>query len=212
MIDCINKKDCCGCGACFNACPKQCIVMQKDEEGFLYPIINKEKCIDCGLCKKVCPALKKKEVGGQAKAYVGYNIDKVERKNSSSGGIFNVLANEIVSLGGHVYGAGFKEDFSVAHYSVDKKEDLCKLQTSKYVQSNTEKCFSKIKEQLNNGELVYFSGTPCQVEGLISYLGKEHENLYTQDIICHGVPSPEVWKAYLELIGGKPKSVPIENL
>ena len=202
-----NKKDCCGCGACFNACPKQCITMQKDEEGFLYPVIDKEKCIDCGLCKKVCPVLRKTETSEKAKAYVGYNSNKVERKNSSSGGIFNVLASEIISLGGYVYGAGFKDDFSVAHYGVNSSEELYKLQTSKYVQSNTEKCYPKIKEQLDKGELVYFSGTPCQVEGLKSYLGKEYENLYTQDIICHGVPSPEVWKSYLELIGGKPKNV-----
>lgn len=202
-----KKEDCSGCTACVNVCPKQCIEMKTDSEGFYYPIIDGEKCIHCNLCKKVCPSnfvLKKEH---KPQAYVGYNADKQVRKNSSSGGIFSALADEILLHEGWVYGAAFDDCFMVRHIGTKNKTDVEKLRTSKYVQSDLREVFPAIKEQLNNGELVYFSGTPCQVEGLLSYLGKDYENLYTQDIICHGVPSPAVWEAYLQLVKGKKKDV-----
>lgn len=206
-----NKEGCSGCTACVSVCPKQCIEMKTDSEGFYYPTIDKKKCIHCDICEKVCPSNYVLTKSHKPQAYVGYNEDKQARKNSSSGGIFSVLADEILSRGGWVYGAAFDDQFTVHHMGTKSKVDVAKLRTSKYVQSDVRGIYPTIKEQLKNGELVYFSGTPCQVEGLLSYLGQDYENLYTQDIICHGVPSPAVWESYLALIKGKKKEVSFRN-
>lgn len=202
-----KKEDCTGCNACAEACPQNCIQMQADGEGFYYPIIDELKCVNCNLCKKVCPVIQNKLSNFSPTAYVGYSADKEIRENSSSGGIFSVLANAVIGKGGWVYGATFDENFIVCHNGVNDKQGVKKLRTSKYVQSDVRNVFSDVKTKLNNNELVYFSGTPCQIEGLLSYLGKDYENLYTQDIVCHGVPSPAVWKAYLETFKGKKKQV-----
>ncbi len=202
-----NKADCSGCTACVDSCPKKCIEMKQDSEGFYYPVIDEERCIDCGLCRRICPSVQGIKADAEPQAYVGYSTEKQLRKNSSSGGIFGALAEQIVSAGGHVYGAAFDKDFTVRHTVANNKEELAALRTSKYVQSDVRGLFPEIEEFLKNGETVYFSGTPCQVEGLLSYLGKEYDNLYTQDIVCHGVPSPKAWSAYLGLIKGEKKSV-----
>lgn len=202
-----KQEDCSGCTACVEICPRKCIEMKTDEEGFYYPIIDQDKCVQCNLCKNTCPAVKSLQSDFSPIAYVGYNKDSEARKNSSSGGIFSALAQVILSKGGWVYGASFDHSFVVHHTGVKCINDIEKLRASKYVQSDVRGVFSQIKNKLQDGELVYFSGTPCQVEGLLSYLGKNYENLYTQDIVCHGVPSPKVWKAYLKVVGGKPKSV-----
>ena len=212
MIRLTKKADCCGCGACAQSCPKRCITMKQDEEGFLYPAVEDARCIDCGLCERVCPILNKRSSGSEAVlAYAAYTSDDALREKSSSGGIFMVLAQEILSRGGYVAGAAFDEDLSVHHILVNDPQDLDKLRGSKYVQSRMEDTYLWVKEQLQKGRPVLFSGVSCQVAGLKAYLGKEHEGLYTVDVLCHGVPSPKVWEKYLQEQardhGGKPAVV-----
>lgn len=193
------KQDCSGCAACVNACPVHCIAMKSDKEGFRYPEIDSSRCVHCNRCRKLCENAKMPKHYSQEKAYVAFAKDEEVRLSSSSGGIFSELAGRITDLGGTVYGAGYADDWSVEHKEVKNKKDIQELKGSKYVQSVIDSCFHEIKEKLDQNELVYFSGTPCQVDGLLAFLNKEYENLITQDIICHGVPSPKVWKAYVEL-------------
>lgn len=198
MINIKDKSKCCGCSACFNICPKNAIIMKEDEYGFKYPIVDKEKCINCGLCERVCPILNNKKEENKIEAYACYNKNIDERLNSSSGGIFALLAKEIIKRNGIVFGAAFDKKFDVKHIFIDNEKDLEKLMGSKYVQSDIGNTYKKVKEFLEKGKYVLFSGTPCQIEGLKKYLQKDYDNLYTQDIICHGVPSPKIWQMYLE--------------
>lgn len=193
-----NRSDCCGCTACASICPEKCIEMRADSEGFLYPVIDEDRCIHCGKCQRVCPVLQPQKIEIEPECYAGYSSDPGVRKQSSSGGIFTELAKQVIDSYGVVYGAGFDADFKVCHQSVAKKENIKFLRGSKYVQSSIGGIYKEIKEQLQNGNLIYFSGTPCQVSGLYSYLGRRPENLITQDLICHGVGSPMVWQKYLE--------------
>lgn len=195
-----RKSDCSGCEACANACPVSCIEMKADAEGFLYPVIDQDKCIHCGKCERTCPAINPRECVTKPEAYLGYSKDVETRRSSSSGGMFSMLADEILNRGGCVYGAGFTENYTVAHQCADSHVALEKLRGSKYVQSRVGMSYRDVKSKLESGETIYYSGTPCEIEGLLSFLGKEYENLYTQDIICHGVPSPAVWQAYLTMM------------
>lgn len=195
-----RKSDCSGCEACANVCPVSCIEMKADAEGFLYPVIDQKKCIHCGKCERTCPAINPRESKTRPEAYIGYSKDAETRRSSSSGGMFSMLAGESLNRGGFVYGAGFSESFSVAHRCAESRAALEKLRGSKYVQSRVGLTYREVKSKLERGELVYYSGTPCEIEGLLSFLGKDYGNLYTQDIICHGVPSPVVWQAYLKMM------------
>lgn len=198
MIEIKDKSKCSGCHSCMNICPKNCIEMKVDQEGFWYPAVDKEKCIKCGLCEKRCPILNDMNIENTPHAYACYNKDEEIRKESSSGGIFTLLASNIIDNGGIVYGAAFNQNFEVEHIEVTNKQDLSKLRGSKYVQSKLGNTYSKIKEHLNQNKLVYFSGTPCQIDGLLCFLNKKYDNLICQDIVCHGVPSPKIWKHYLK--------------
>ena len=209
MINIKEKIDCCGCHACFNACPVNAIKMIEEEKGFKYPVVDKEKCINCGLCDKVCPIINNKKIENTPVAYACYNKDEEIRKNSSSGGIFTLIASNIIKNNGVVFGVAFDNEFNVKHIMVEKVEDLEKLRGSKYVQSDIGDTYKKAKECLEEGREVLFTGTPCQIEGLKTYLRKDYENLYTQDIICHGVPSPKVWNKYKEYRENKDKDIPI---
>ena len=211
MLEIINKSNCCGCHACYNACPQNAIIMRKDELGFRSPVIDQEKCIECGLCKKVCPVLNKKKINNQPIAYACINKNDNVRRESSSGGIFTLIAEKILDLNGVVFGAQFDEKLNVSHAYVENKEDLYKLRKSKYVQSDIKDSYKKAKEFLDDDRFVLFTGTPCQVEGLYSYLRKDYNKLYTQDIICHGVPSPAVWKKYKEDVE-KQKHMKVVNM
>ena len=215
MIQINSKKNCCGCYACYNICSKNAIIMLEDEKGFKYPKINIEKCINCGLCEKVCPILKKNKINNEPKAFACINKNDEIRKESSSGGIFSLIAEKILQQDGVVFGAMFDENFNVVHSYVEKREELYKFRGSKYVQSIIGACYKKAKIFLENGRYVLFTGTPCQIEGLKSYLQKDYDKLYTQDIICHGVPSPKVWKRYLEFReindGKKPEKIEFRN-
>ncbi len=205
MEQIIEKSKCCGCHACMNICPKHAISMYEDEKGFKYPKIDQDKCINCGMCKKVCPIINSKEIEKDIKAYACYNINNDERLNSSSGGIFILLAKEIIKRKGIVFGASFDKDFNVNHSYADNEKDLNKFMGSKYTQSTIGETYKQVKDFLENDRYVLFSGTPCQIEGLKSYLRKDYEKLYTQDIICHGVPSPRVWKIYLDFLKNQEK-------
>lgn len=190
---------CCGCGACFQTCPKKCIDMKSDSEGFSYPEIKKDLCINCGLCEKVCPVINYKSNGESVlNTYIGYTSDEKIRSGSSSGGLFSILAEQILNENGIVFGAAFDDDFLVHHIGIEKIADLCLIQGSKYLQSRTENTYLQAKEALEQGRKVLYSGTACQIAGLKSFLKKEYENLLTVDVLCHGVPSPSVWKNYLE--------------
>lgn len=197
MIVIKEKSECTGCSACKNICPKRCIEMKPDSEGFCYPVINKNLCINCSMCEKVCPLLSK-PVKSQKLAYAAYSTDETIRKNSSSGGVFSVLALKILSQGGIVFGAAFDGVAKVKHIYIDNEKDLCKLRTSKYIQSEIGDSYKKAKEFLDKGRLVLFSGTPCQIAGLNKYLIKSYDNLYSQDVICHGVPSQRIWDKYIK--------------
>lgn len=199
MIHITDKKNCCGCHACFNACPTDAIVMQEDSEGFLYPHVIQEKCINCGLCERVCPELSPQPIADvETKVYASYRSNMDKRLHSQSGGIFALLAEYVLEIGGVVFGAAFDSTWELKHKSVDNEQDLCKLLGSKYVQSNIGSAFYKAEEFLKSGIEVLFSGTPCQIQGLNKYLKKPYDNLITVDLICHGVPSPKVWQRFLK--------------
>jgi len=210
MIEITDKTKCCGCYACYNICPKNAIIMKEDEKGFKYPIIDKEKCVNCGLCDKVCPIIQNKKNENEPKAYACYNKNEEIRKQSSSGGIFTLLAEEILNRNGIIFGAAFDNKFLIKHISVETIEELEKLRGSKYAQSQIGETYKKAKIELEKGRHVLFTGTPCQIEGLKTYLGKEYENLYTQDIICHGVPSPKVLDLYMKELNNKHDSKIVE--
>lgn len=198
MINIEKKENCSGCHACYNICPNGAIKMMVDEKGFKYPTIDREKCIDCGLCEKVCPIINKQNKENSPKVIACYNKDEEIRMKSSSGGIFSLIAEEIINRGGVVCGAAFDEDFNLSHQFVEDAEQLDRLRTSKYLQSSIDDTYEKTKEYLLDDRYVLFTGTPCQIQGLLTYLGKDYDRLYTQDIVCHGVPSPMIWKKYME--------------
>jgi len=191
------KKDCCGCSACMNSCPKDCIKMKPDKEGFSYPVTDAAKCIDCGRCTKVCPVLNKNKTDDRPKAYLVRHRNDDLRKTSTSGGFFAAAAEFVLKEGGCVFGVGFDENFRVRHSFIESMEDIKQFNRSKYVQSDVGFSYRKVKEFLAGGRKVLFTGTPCQVEGLLNYLGRDYDDLYTMDIICKGVPSPKFWRKYL---------------
>ena len=194
-----TKDECCGCAACKNICPVKAISMQPDVLGFPYPVVNDEVCVHCVLCDKVCVF---RPVGPRMNKPLGYalrhkNMDELVK--SQSGGAFAVLSDFILALGGVVYGVVFDENFQVIHARAVNQQERDKMRGSKYVQSITTECFLQVKEDLKRGLFVLFSGTPCQVANLNSYVGHDlSERLYTLDIICHGVPGPAVWKGYID--------------
>ena len=204
MINIKDKKNCCGCKACEIICPKNCIEMTVDEEGFWYPIVDKDKCIDCGMCEKSCPVLNKasRKKSFDVKIYGAYSNNESIRINSSSGGMFSELATSVLEKNGAVFGCTMNGDFSFAkHIKVEDVDDLSKLQGSKYLQSDTNITFEEVKNCLQNGQKVLYSGTPCQIAGLKGYLKKSNTSdleLITVDFICHGVASSKIWNSYKE--------------
>ncbi len=200
MIEILDKTKCSGCTACFNVCPKDAIEMIEDEEGFLYPKVDKEKCIKCGLCSRICPNKKKMNYTEfTSKAYATYYKENEKiRKESTSGGAFTAIAEEIIKKKGIVFGVGFDDEFNVEHMWVDNKEELYKFRGSKYVQSNIRYSYRDVKKFLKQGKYVLFSGTPCQISGLKAFLNEDYEKLYCIEVFCKGVPTPKVWRKYLE--------------
>lgn len=197
MIRIVDKSDCCGCSACVQKCPKGCISMREDIEGFLYPYVDESNCVGCGLCEKVCPLLNRPKKIDFLKVLAAKNRNEEERMESSSGGIFIALAKEILSDGGIVFGAVFDENWEVKHAYADNLADVKLMMGSKYLQSRIGNCYQLAEKFLKEGRKVLFSGTPCQITGLHKYLRKEYPNLISVDFLCHGVPSPGVWRRYL---------------
>ena len=199
----LKKEECCGCGACYNRCPQNAIEMVMDEEGFLYPKVDFTKCNNCGLCQKMCPSISANYSNNkQPKVYAAWAADSI-RKKSSSGGMFTLLAEWILSQGGLVCGAALDEDIKVQHILIDNKHDLEKLRGSKYVMSDTKKVYSEILGKLKEGRKVLFCGCPCQVAGMLTFLGKEYENLYTVDLLCAGGTSQGLFEKYKKEVHGK---------
>lgn len=201
-------KDCVGCRSCEQSCPKKCITIKENNEGFLYPVVQEESCVQCGLCLKKCPVSKPYENLRETLAtYALREKDKTALFDSASGGASDVLTEAVLRRGGYVYGAAYDDTLSVKHIEASDESGRKKIQSSKYVQSDLKDCFTKAKHRLEEGKIVLFTGTPCQIAGLYAFLGKEYENLYTLDLICHGVPSPKFFKKYLawqgERMGGK---------
>lgn len=204
MIEVKDKKDCCGCWACENVCSKQCIQMIEDKEGFRYPVVDVDICISCGLCEKVCPESQKKVIEPfNQRAFVVQNKDEKVLRESTSGGFFSSLALWVLRQDGVVFGCCLNKDFEAVHTFVERYEDVGQFRNSKYVQSVIGHAYSDAKRLLQNGRMVLFSGTPCQIEGLLNYLRKPYENLYTVDVVCRAVPSPMVLRKYLDMQSAK---------
>lgn len=211
MIEIKDKKDCCGCWACANVCPKQCVRMDEDEEGFRYPQIDTSACIDCGLCEKVCPVIHANpdDIPFEQQGWLVQHKDEGIRQESTSGGAFTAIASWVIRQGGVVFGAGYRKgSFVVVHQTVESEKDLAIFRNSKYVQSEMGDCYRQAKFFLDAGRLVLFSGTPCQIEGFRGFLrGKIYKNLVLQDMVCRGIPCPAILNSYITLqqraIGGE---------
>lgn len=197
MINILDKSKCCGCEACVQVCPKNSISLERDLEGFLYPRVNHETCIDCKLCEKVCPILNQYDERRPLHTLSVLNSDEKVRIESSSGGVFTYLAEIILKEGGVVFGAYFNSDWDVVIGSAHSIEEISKFRGSKYLQAVVGNSFKECEGYLKKGKTVLFSGTPCQISGLKHFLRKPYQNLLTVDFVCHGVPSPGVWKQYL---------------
>ena len=195
---------CTGCGMCTNICPQKAITMENGGYGFVYPRINSDKCIKCGLCVKRCPANVDKQIICNIKnVYAAWNTAKRIRKKSSSGGVCSLLEKEILKDGGAAIGVKWNEKFCPEHTVALNEKQAEMFRSSKYVQSNTSDIYQKAKELLESGKKVLFVGTPCQISALKLFLGKDYNGLYTVDLICHGVPSYECFRKYLDEISEK---------
>lgn len=207
------KADCCGCAACANICPHGCIAMVPDGEGFSYPQIDSAKCVSCGLCQRACPVLR--PVRGTQDPPAAWAVrarDTDLRLKSSSGGAFSLLAEDVLAGGGAVFGAAMTPDcMGTRHVMAEDAEGLAALRTSKYLQSEIGGCFRQVREELESGRAVLFSGTPCQIDGLKGFLGRDYEDLLCVEVICHGVPSPALWRKYAAYMGKK-SGAPLTNV
>ena len=206
MINRLSKKECCGCSACVDICPVKCISMVQDQEGFYYPSIQNDRCIRCNKCENVCQYISNKNVSWNPVIWGAKSKNNNLLINSTSGAIFPELAKEVISREGVVWGVSMSEDCRYAkHIKIDNLSQLHLLQGSKYLQSQSFNIYPQVKETLQHGEMVLFSGTSCQIRGLKNYLNKDYSNLICVDVICHGVTSEKLWQKYLEFIETKYK-------
>lgn len=205
-VDIIDKSKCSGCTACYSGCPIKCIQMKEDEEGFKYPFVDLKKCIFCGKCVKLCPFINENPSKNVLNVYGCQSKNKTILMQSASGGFFSILAEYIISIGGVVYGVIYNKDFKVIHERFDNSKEIFKLRSSKYSQSEKSDIYEKVKSDLDNSNKTLFSGTPCEIAGLKRYLGDENENLILVEVLCYGVPSPKIFRKYLEYLEKKENS------
>lgn len=206
MIEIKDKTLCTGCGACLKICPKKCIELIEDQEGFLYPFVRRNECIDCGMCDSVCHLCGGMRLLKYPNAIFAYRNDDKIRINSTSGGFFTAISEWLLNQEAAIYGAVFDDTFTVVHSRAINRDERDKQRYSKYVQSSTCQIIDFIQEDLKHNKKVLFVGTPCQVAGVLSYLEKKKislNNLYTCDFVCHGVSSPVIWKEYLKYVKEK---------
>lgn len=194
----VDYEKCTGCGACVQRCPKRCFSWTEREFGFRYPQIDKDACVNCGQCEKVCPIDKALEVSAEQKAYAAVHKDDEVLAKSTSGGAFTAIADAVFAQGGIVYGAAMLDGMQVKHIRTSGKDDFEGLRSSKYLQSDTGTTYQMVEQDLKQGKTVLYSGTPCQIDGLKNFLGKDYENLYTVDIVCHGVGSQAYFDKYMD--------------
>lgn len=192
----VDVNMCTGCTACMSVCPEECIIMKSDEEGFKHPKVSKSDCSNCGMCSRACPVLEKQKQNEVLRVAAAKNKDDAVRLSSSSGGVFTLLAEQVIKSGGVVFGAAINKRMQVVHTYTESIDGLKQFRGSKYVQSDMGECFTQAEEFLKLGRRVLFSGTPCQIGGLIGFLRKPYDNLLTVDCICMGVPTPKVWELY----------------
>ncbi len=197
MIEILNKELCCGCEGCVQICPRHSITFEEDGEGFRYPRVDRDRCNECGLCDTICPVLNPKAKLKPLGVYGVVNRDEAVRAESSSGGLFTLLAENVLADGGVVFGAVFDENWGVKHTYTESVEGLAAMRSSKYSQSRIGTIYRDVERFLKGGRKVLFSATPCHVSGLKSFLRRDYEGLLAVDFICHGVPSPKVWRGYL---------------
>lgn len=195
-----NTSKCTGCMACRSICPKEAISVGYDDLLKTIPVIDNTKCVNCGLCRNVCPSLNEKQGKSAKKCLAAWTYDEKDQKTSSSGGVATALSKFIFQSGGKVFGCDFDDDFNLTIRSAECLEDIERFKRSKYVQSSTGDSYKKVKEYLENDLEVLYIATPCQVDGLLHYLKKDYEKLYTVDIICHGVPPIEYLKQYIAFL------------
>lgn len=192
---------CTGCAACANICPKDAITLQEDGVlGYMYPVIDTSRCIDCGLCEKICPVNHPLDLHEPLSTYAAISQDFEDLMTSTSGGASSVLVQTILTMGGVVYGCVQEDYKNIMHCRIDKIENAGLLKNSKYVQSNISLIFRTVKKDLQEGQTVLFTGTPCQIAGLRNYLKKDYDNLYLVDLVCHGVPSQKLLQDNVEYI------------
>ena len=217
MIDKVSVQECAICGACINICPVNAISLDKDYLDFRYPQINEDICIHCNQCEKACPILgnKGKPDEGYPIAFASKSVDDSIRLRSSSGGVFYELADQMLRDGGYVCGAVFDDEFHVKHILSNAKEDILRMMGSKYAQSDVGYCYREVKDVLEKGCKVLFSGCPCQVAGLRTFLGREYPNLLLVELICHGIPSDSMLQTYIGMqekkYGAKLKKLEFRN-
>lgn len=198
MIEIKKKSECCGCEACAQKCPKNCIHLVEDKEGYRYPIVNKVACVDCGVCEKVCPIINENEQQKPIEVLAAKNRDEHQRLAGSSGGVFFEIGRNIIDKGGVVFGARFDSNWNVIHGYAEDINGLNAFRGSKYVQSHIGDSYKNVERFLKAGRQVLFSGSPCQIAGLQHFLRKKYDNLLLVDVVCHGVPSTLPWQKFLD--------------
>lgn len=199
----VGPQLCSGCGGCVEVCPVGAIRLKRDAQGFYRAMVDEKSCIGCGLCVKSCSMNRKAEGNGPLKSYAAYNREADIRQKSSSGGIFTALANQVIAGGGVVVGAAFDENMHLKHVFAENQDQLEALRGSKYLQSDMRGVYPAVKELLETGRQVLFVGTPCQVAGLHTALGKKYDNLLTCDLVCHGAPSSGLFEGYFAYLEKK---------